>query len=166
MSIDIKMETKMAAELIFPAKNIVGESLIWDDENNRLLWVDIVGKSIHSLVPETDEYHRWQTPDSVTSLGLRKDGGAIVAFTKTINLWDFDGNFRHLATVESDRPSNRLNEGVVGPDGAFWVGTMQNNITPDGNATDITEDTGQLYRCNSDGQVDRFAMTNSASPTL
>ena len=37
-----------------------------------------------------------------------------------------------LRSSNRDLPDNRLNEGRVGPDGAFWVGTMQNNLNPDG----------------------------------
>lgn len=156
----------MAAELVYPVKNIVGESLIWDEIEKRLLWVDIVGKSIHALSPETGHYQQWDTPDFVTSIGLRKDGGAIVAFTKTISLWDYSDNFQFLANVESERPGNRLTEGVVGPDGAFWVGTMQNNIASDGTAMNINENTGQLQRCSVDGIItsvcdDEFGITNT-----
>lgn len=156
----------MACELIYPAENIVGESLIWDVREQRLLWVDIVGKSIHSLAPDTGLHQQWKTPDFITSIGLRKDGGAVVALTKTICLWDYGDDFRLLAAVESELPGNRVNEGVVGPDGAFWVGTMQNNIAPDGNPTDITQDTGQLLRCTADGRVttlsdDKFGIANT-----
>ncbi len=81
-------------------------------------------------------------------------------------LWDFGETFTPFAEVEPDLPDNRLNEGVVGPDGAFWVGTMQNNINPDGTPKDITADTGALYRVTGDGAVhpicdDRFGITNT-----
>ncbi len=156
----------MTAELIYPAKNIVGESLIWDVLEQRLLWVDIVGKSIHALDPQTGVHRNWSTPDFVTSIGLRKDGGAVVALTKEIFLWDYGDPFRPLAKVETERPGNRLNEGVVGPDGALWLGTMQNNIAPDGSPNEVTDDTGQLFRCTADGHVSRisddtFGITNT-----
>ncbi|MEP3276578.1 MAG: SMP-30/gluconolactonase/LRE family protein [Stappiaceae bacterium] len=156
----------MPAEMIFPAQNTVGESIVWDAPNSRLLWVDIVGKTIHSLAPETGRHRSWSAPDFVTSIGLRKDGGAIVGLTREICLWDFDGPFNTFVSVEPDLPGNRLNEGVVGPDGAFWVGTMQNNIAADGSPVDILEDSGRLYRCAPDGQImrvseDRFGITNT-----
>ncbi|MCP4317827.1 MAG: SMP-30/gluconolactonase/LRE family protein [Hyphomicrobiales bacterium] len=151
------LEADLIAELIYPAKDIVGESLVWDYLRKRLLWVDIIGKTIHAFDPVAGNHREWDTPDFVTSIGLRKDGGAIVAFTKTICLWDYGDEFTQLAAVEPDRPGNRLNEGVVGPDGAFWCGTMQNNIAPDGQPLDITEDAGQLYRCTSDGQLIRLS---------
>lgn len=156
----------MTAQIALPVQNIVGESALWDNVRNRLLWVDIVGKSVHALCPATGDHRCWDTPDFVTSIGLRKDGGAIVAFTKSICLWDYDDQFQPFAQIESDEPDNRINEGVVGPDGAFWVGTMQNNIAADGSPTDITKDTGQLFRITVDGQVQRvsddlFGITNT-----
>ncbi len=156
----------MTVELIYAARNTVGESVIWDARHDRLLWVDIVEKSIHGLQPATGNHQRWATPDYVTSIGLRKNGGAVVGLTKSVCTWDFGDAFTPLASLESDLPGNRLNEGVVGPDGAFWVGTMQNNITPDGSPIDITANTGRLYRCTSDGRVtalseDLFGITNT-----
>jgi sugar lactone lactonase YvrE len=43
---------------------------------------------------------------------------------------------------------------------------MQNNIAPDGSPTDITADTGRIWRCTADGAVtalseDRFGITNT-----
>ncbi|MBE0455195.1 MAG: SMP-30/gluconolactonase/LRE family protein [Roseovarius sp.] len=156
----------MTVQIALQVQNIVGESVLWDNVHNRVLWVDIVGKTIHAFYPETGGHRQWPTPDFVTSIGLRRDGGAIVAFTKSICLWDYEDQFRPFAQIELDIPDNRLNEGVIGPDGAFWVGTMQNNIDPAGNPTDITEATGQLFRITSDGQVQRvsddlFGITNT-----
>lgn len=156
----------MNAKLEFDAQNIVGESLVWDDRRQCLFWVDIIAKLIHRLDPSTGVHESWPTPDFVTSIGLREDGGAIVSLTKRICLWDFDDDFRTLVEVEKDTPNNRLNEGVVGPDGTFWVGTMQNNIAPDGSPIDIDEDTGRIYRCLPDGSVqqvcdDVFGITNT-----
>src|ERR1700754_379042 len=110
------------AELIFDARDIVGESLIWDDRRERLVWVDIVGRRIHRLDPQASTHESWDTPDLVTSIGLRADGGAIVGLRKAVALWDFGGLFRTIETIEPDRPDIRLNEGVVAPDGSFWSG--------------------------------------------
>ena len=73
---------KMTAQMALPAQNVVGESVLWNNLRNRFLWVDIVGKSIHAYCLEFGGHRRWNTPDFITSIGLRKDGGAIVAFTK------------------------------------------------------------------------------------
>ncbi len=66
------------AELILAAADTVGESLVWDDRRNLLAWVDIIGRRIHRLDPQTGAHEVWPTPGRVTSIGLRGDGGAIV----------------------------------------------------------------------------------------
>ena len=42
-----------------------------------------------------------------------------------------------LVEVGPYLPNSRLNEGVVRPDGCFWVGTMMNNINQDDSPKDI-----------------------------
>ena len=101
---------------------------------------------------------------------MREDGGAIVGLRKEIALWDFGGPFRTIARIEPDSPDTRLNEGVVAPDGSFWVGSMMMNIGPDDEPLTITRDAGQLYRVGADGDVtllsdDRFGITNTMAWT-
>lgn len=156
----------MTAELVLQAENIVGESLVWDDRRRLLIWVDIIKKRIHTLDLNNNNHQTYSTPDFVTSVGLRADGGAIVGLLKTVCQWDFEGAFKPIAEIEADMPDNRLNEGVVGPDGAFWVGTMQNNIADDGSPKDITNHTGRIYRVLADGSArsvsqDQFGITNT-----
>lgn len=146
----------MKVDMVLQANDVVGESIVWDDRTGHLVWVDIVGKRIHRLAP-AGAGETWETPDFVTSIGLRQDGGAIVGLSREVALWDFGGPFRALAVVEPDRPENRLNEGVVGPDGAYWVGTMQNNLNPDGSPRDLTASRGAIYRVEADGGVTRLS---------
>ncbi|TPM42643.1 SMP-30/gluconolactonase/LRE family protein [Mesorhizobium sp. B2-3-2] len=158
------------AALIFDARDVVGESLVWDDRRGRLVWVDIIGRRIHRLDTITGAHESWATPDLVTSIGLRRDGGAIVGLRKEVALWEFGGPFKTIAEIEPDRPEMRLNEGVVAPDGSFWVGTMANNIAPDDTSLAITQDAGQLFRIGPAGDVtklseDRFGITNTMAWT-
>ena len=146
-----------AAEMVLDARNIVGESIIWDDREGALYWVDIISKKIHALIPGTGVHRSWEAPEIVTSIGLRKAGGFIVGLEKTVAAWAPDQPFVPIATVEPDLPENRLNEGVVGPDGAFWVGTMQNNINQDGSPKDITAHTGAWHRMAPDSEVRRIS---------
>ena len=151
---------------VFDAQDIVGESLLWDENRKTLIWVDIIGRRIHQLDPVTRDHQSWQTPDLATSIGLRRDGGAIVGLRKDVALWDFGEAFRAIATIEPDSPDTRLNEGVVAPDGSFWVGTMENNIGADDRPRDIWRDAGRIYRVDTAGIVealsaDRFGITNT-----
>jgi sugar lactone lactonase YvrE len=140
-------------ELVFDAEDIVGESLVYDDRRDALVWVDIVGKRIHRLGLADLRHELWPTPDFPTSIGLRADGGAVVGLRDRVALWDFGGDFRTLAIVEPELPDNRLNEGRVGPDAAYWVGTMQDNLHPDGSPKEIVRDSGAIYRVDCEGRV-------------
>jgi sugar lactone lactonase YvrE len=140
-------------ELIFSAADIVGESAVWSVRDQALWWVDIIGRVIRRLDPATGVASSWPTPDLVTSIGLQARGGYIVALRRDVCLWQPGQEFRHLATPEPDRPDNRLNEGRVGPDGQFWVGTMQNNIDSDGRPRPITQSSGAIHRIDGNGRV-------------
>jgi len=147
------------------ARNIVGESIVWDDRFATLYWVDIISSKIHSLQPDLEKQTTWHTPSFATSIGLREDQGAIVGLQKDLALWEFTDEFVALATLEPDLPENRLNEGVFGPDGAYWVGTMQNNINHDTTPRDLTDSTGSLYRVQVNGNVDRIIELPCLWPT-
>jgi len=152
---------------VLDANNIVGESIVWDSDRQTLFWVDIIGRQIHGWNSSKNEHLSWPTPEIVTSFGLHKSGhSAVVGLRKRIALWDFDQQFSTLANIEPDQPLNRLNEGVLGPDGAFWVGTMQDNIGIDDAPRDVTENRGHVYKVYPDGAViklsdDVFGITNT-----
>jgi sugar lactone lactonase YvrE len=141
------------ARLVFDANDVVGESVIWSNEEGSLYWVDIVGRLIHKLDPENGVHQAWPTPDLPTSIGLRERGGFVVGLRRDVALWMPGRSFETLATPEPDLPDNRLNEGAVAPDGSFWVGTMQNNIAEDGSPKEMTTNTGAIYRIAPDGVV-------------
>jgi sugar lactone lactonase YvrE len=141
------------AALIFDAKDVVGESLVYDDSRDALVWVDIGGKRVHRLFLSDLKHEAWPAPDFPTSIGLTREGGAIVGLRDRVALWRFGGPFETLAVVEPDLPDNRLNEGRVGPDDAYWVGTMQNNLNPDGSPRDMNRNSGAIYRVTASGEV-------------
>lgn len=156
----------MAVRQILAAADVVGESALWDDRQGRLVWVDIIGRRIQALDPATGQYQVWPMPFRPTSIGLRADGGAILGSERHICLWEWEGAPRPVCEVEPDLPANRLNEGVVGPDGAFWMGTMLNNINDDDSPHDIPQATGRIYRYAVDGTLTRvsddcFGITNT-----
>jgi sugar lactone lactonase YvrE len=142
--------------LVLDARDIIGESIVYDDCRNALLWVDIGGKRIHRLALEEMHHEIWPTPEFPTSIGLRKDGGAIVGLTNRVALWDYGEKFETFAVPELDLPDNRLNEGKVAPDGSFWVGSMQNNLNTDGSPKATTSNSGAVYRITPDGTVQQL----------
>jgi sugar lactone lactonase YvrE len=160
----------MQATIVLDAKNIVGESIIWSGDEQALYWVDIGGRRIHRLEVEGGRHDTWPTPDFPTSIGMREDGGFIVGLAHEVCLWRPDGNFETFVVPEPDRPGNRLNEGKVAPDGAFWVSTMQNNLNPDGSPKDMDSHVGAVYRIDPKGTVtqltpNEYGITNTMAWT-
>lgn len=156
----------MTARLVLDCRNIVGESAVWSPHEQCLYWVDIIGSRIHRFAPQSGAHDSWQTPELPTSIGLAGETAFIVGLRQRITLWRPGGAFETLAIPEPDLPANRLNEGVVAPDGSFWVGTMEDNIGPDLGPRETGAPSGSLYRVTRDGTVrrltdDRFGITNT-----
>lgn len=150
------MTRQPAVRLVLDARNTVGESIIWSAEEEALYWVDIVARRIHRLEPGSGRHDRWDTPDFVTSIGMRAGGGFIVGLRREVCLWSPDGAFETFAVPEPDLSGNRLNEGRVAPDGSFWVATMQTNLEADGSPRAMDRDAGAIYRIDASGAVERL----------
>ncbi|WP_321926800.1 SMP-30/gluconolactonase/LRE family protein [Burkholderia sp. BCC1998] len=122
----------------------IAESPLWDDGRAVLWFVDINGRAVHSFDPVTGKVAAYPMPERVGSLGLVTDGRLIVAVKTGIHFFEpTTGDFQFLVDPEEDRPGNQLNDGKVGPDGCFWVGSM------DENSSNIS---GALYRITPTGE--------------
>ena len=131
---------------IAPDRCDIGESPVWDERTGLLWWVDITPGTIHCIDPATGARQRWEFGEPVGSLGLCRSGRLVVALRSTVILFDpRDGSRQLLASVTHRKPEMRLNDGKVGPDGAFWVGSMDASGAPD--------PAGTLYRVSPDGGV-------------
>ncbi len=144
-------------EIAVDAGNQVGESPIWDADEQALYWVDIIGKTINRFDPFTSVCKSWATKDFPTAIALlQRGGGAILAEAIGVSLFDFNNQPTPFATPDT-MVGNRLNEGKCDPRGRFWVGSMQTNLNPDGSGKDITAHTGALFRVDPDGSNHRFS---------
>ncbi|SON58007.1 L-arabinolactonase [Hartmannibacter diazotrophicus] len=125
-----------------------GEGPLWDAANGLLLFIDIDAPALYRLDPDKKSLERFDMPAKIGSFGLCTDGRAIVALLSGIHLFDFaTGKLEFIVNPEPDRPGNRLNDGKVGPDGRFWVGSMDD--------TPAKRQTAALYRIDHDGTATR-----------
>lgn len=126
-----------------------GEGPAWDAETGRLYFVDIKAPALFRLDPATGGLDRWDMPSAIGSFGLMAGNRAVVALRTGVHILDLsNGALDFLCHPEPDRPMNRLNDGKVGPDGRFWVGSM--------NDEPVRSATAALYRLDPDGTVTRF----------
>ncbi|WP_346894389.1 SMP-30/gluconolactonase/LRE family protein [uncultured Roseibium sp.] len=124
----------------------LAECPTWDDKTGRLLWADIQGQTIQSMDWATKSITSWQFENEVGSFGLADDGRLVVSVWDKVILFDPDSGERTvLAEIETDLPQTRLNDGKVGPDGAFWVGTMD--------TSNPREPIAGFYRVDAGGDV-------------
>jgi sugar lactone lactonase YvrE len=136
-------------ELVVDGRNIVGEGPVWDDRRSCLWWTDIQSRVIFRLGWPDRVMTTFPMPRRVGSIGLCASGRLILAFEDGVVLHEpGTDRFDHLATIEADIIMNRLNDGKVGPDGAFWVGSMDER-TP-------RQPTGALYRVTMAGAERQF----------
>src|ERR1700754_2468149 len=126
----------------------VGESPVYDETTNRIYFVDIPGCMVYEVDLQTGQRRSWRFESEVGSLGLAVTGRLVLALRDRVILFDPQSGARQeLCRIEENRPETRLNDGRVGPDGAFWVGTMDDRPRK--------EPIGSLYRVDSSGRVDR-----------
>ena len=135
-------------ELVWDARCGVAESPVWDEANRRILFCDIPGQRIHALCVDTGACAGWDFPEVVGSFGLCRSGRLVVALKHHVVLFDpHTGERRDLTPKVAEPATSRFNDGKVGPDGAFWVGTI------DGNSP--RQPTASLYRVTADGTITR-----------
>lgn len=128
----------------------IGESPVWD-AGRRLLWfVDILAPRIFAFDPETNRLATYPMPSAVGSIGLAAGGRLVAALRTGVHLFDpLSRTLEFLVHPEPDMEINRLNDGKVGPDGCFWVGSMHDSVP--------RAPTGSLYRVTPAGECTRMA---------
>jgi sugar lactone lactonase YvrE len=144
----IMTDAENAWELVWDSRCGVAESPVWDAANRRLLFADINGKQINALSVDTGARDSWSFPEVVGSFGLCRSGRLVVAQRHHVVLFDpASQKTQHLTAPVDEPATNRLNDGKVGPDGAFWVGSMDENSP--------RQKIGALYRVTADGAITR-----------
>lgn len=112
-------------EMIWDARNELGEGPLWDVQEQMLYWVDSKGPTVNRYDPRNGSVQTWRMPSDIGSMALRERGGAIVALRDGIFAFDFDtGRCELMVAVEADNPRTRLNDGKVDRRGRFFVGGM------------------------------------------
>jgi len=92
----------------------------------------------------------WDFPEVVGSFGLCLSGRLVVALRHRAVLFDpRTGDIEDLTDAIDEPQTNRFNDGKVGPDGCFWVGSMDERPQ--------REKRGALYRVTPAGRIERKA---------
>lgn len=131
------------------AGDLLGEGVLWDERTGAFLWTDILGKRLHRYDLAAARLTTVPLHARLCSFGLTSEAGILIAaFDREIG-WLEAMTGRFAAVVAPALPPGvRLNDGRVGPDGAFWVGSMVEDAALAG-----ADNLGQLFRFAPDGQL-------------
>lgn len=135
----------MDAELVLDVRAELGESPVWDDRRERLVFVDIMHGRVHEFDPRSLATRVHEIGQPVGAVALSERGDWILAARDGFFRCDPEsGAVSLIAAVEADLAGNRMNDGAVDARGRFWAGTM---------ATIGAREAGCLYRLDPDGSV-------------
>lgn len=126
----------------------LGEGPVWDNRENRIIWLDIVAGEIHSYYPSSEKHTIFRTGQMTGAAVLCESGELLAAMHNGLyEINESTGQIKFLVDPETEFPGNRFNDGKCDPQGRFWAGTMS-----------IDEDivNGNLYRYDPDGSIHHF----------
>ncbi len=131
------------------ARDLLGESPIWDSRRQVLYWVDIRGRRVHRWAPGVAEaaggLRHFETPQEVASIALAREGTLLLALSDGFASLDLaSGAVEPFAPVHHPKPQMRLNDGRTDREGRFVCGSMVlHRQDPD----------ASVYRLDTDGSV-------------
>ena len=119
----------MNVERIGAQRDILGESLVWDDTLAALFWVDIRAPALRRLDWASRGIETRPMPAMVGSIALARPGRLLVALGEAVHLYDWQRDeLTAVAPLPVSQRGLRFNDGRCDRQGRFWVGTMHNEI--------------------------------------
>lgn len=109
----------------FAEPMLLGESPLWHAEESALYWIDIPGRAVHRLHPQSGQHQRWDMPEEPGSIVRHANGGLVVALrTGMFHLQTGNGALSPMLEAPYDTSRIRFNDGRCDAAGRFWCGTI------------------------------------------
>ncbi|HWD49270.1 MAG TPA: SMP-30/gluconolactonase/LRE family protein [Rhizomicrobium sp.] len=132
---------------IIPARNTLGEGILWDAGRGSLWWTDIQQRKLQRHDLSKSKTETFQMPERLASFGFIEGTSDIIAAFETgiafYNPQSANLNWQYRPTFE--HPGIRFNDGRVDRQGRFWCGTMMES--------ENGRSLGTLYRVDRAGDV-------------
>lgn len=158
----------MTVEVATPIGDRCGEGAVWSAPERAVYWTDINRFLIHRFDEGTSATRSWLFDEPVVALSLTTESGRMLVCLASKLIWWWPATDRrqdHGFHLEGF-PKVRLNDGRTDPLGNFWVGSMKNNVLPDGELGDPGPGEGKLFRIAPDGTVTTWVEGLGISNTL
>ncbi len=153
---------------IAPTGDVCGEGAVWHAPHNAVYWTDINRFLIHRLNLADHSVRTWLFDEPVTALSLTDhDDVLVVVLGSSAILWEPATDTRHAPFFKLDGwPFVRLNDARSDPRGSLWLGSMRNNVNPDGSGRDAGGTDGVLVRLDPDGTLTTWRKDVGIANTL
>lgn len=144
------MMSSVKVECVVKESALIGEGPVWEESEQMLLFVDIIGQKIHRWSPVTNQIQSVETGDMVGFAVPRASGGYVAGVGRRFVAVDWSTQTTtSLVEIDEDKPTNRLNDGKVDPIGRLLAGTMGVEERPGV----FQKQQGSLFTLNSDLKV-------------
>lgn len=140
---------------VAPTADQCGEGAVWHAAHSAVYWTDINRFLIHRFTVADQSVRTWVFEEPVTAIALTdRDDVLVVALGSSVILWEPASDLRHDPIFRLEGwPEVRLNDGRADPRGSFWVGSMYNNVLPDGSSREISGKHGVLFRIDPNSKM-------------
>lgn len=136
-------------DLLLPARFEHPEGLVWDQRNDRLLWVDVFAAEVLSLKPSSGELTRYDVGQPVGCVAPTHGAELVCGVRDGFGTLSGAGAFELRLPTLAHEPALQMNDGAVDPAGRLWAGTLSLDPTargglfrldPDWSATLVLDD--------------------------
>lgn len=133
----------------------MGESPVWDVEEQRLYWVDNSRSRIFRSTADGRELSVWSFPGRVTSVARRAGGGLVATSRTTFCTFDLDTGETDVVFDAATGPGFAFNDAKADRQGRLVAGLVESAlVTPSARQlVDRYETAGCLHRLDADGTV-------------
>ncbi|WP_253291302.1 SMP-30/gluconolactonase/LRE family protein [Virgibacillus proomii] len=115
----------MKAKLEKLYKGQLSEGPIWDNEQNRLLFVDILNNRLNIYSPDSKSLHHIEFLTNITSVAKINNSKLLLTTRNKLILYDENQKeTKNLLTLPIPTNTIRFNDGKCDPYNRFWIGTM------------------------------------------
>lgn len=137
----------MALDCVAPVGDITGEGAVWSAAEGCLYWTDINRFLIHRLSVSDRSVRTWFFDEPAVAIILTDQPGTLlVALASSLLLWTPADDERRPVAALPDGKAVRFNDARACPRGTLLIGTMGNNVGPDGESGEVAPGLGSLYR--------------------